>query len=224
MDAVQIGGEVARIYRARLEVGASDCERTARAYLEPELRAERPIDPNVRIGQVPCVPPNHRQGARVLRRDPRLRRRARSPRQAGLGDDRGHSLRVGRAATTTTSGSTRGSRPTGRRSPTASRGCITSRSTSPRRRSSRRPSAASLTRGVPLRQLTDHGTHLAVYLSDPTATTSSSRGTGCSSSGGATARTTRRQTTAGSSSTSCSPIAGDAARRSRRGLRHTTAR
>ena len=57
--------------------------------------------------------------------------------------------------------------------------------------------------GIPLRQLTDHGTHLAVYRAIQTGMISSSRGTGRSSNGGATARATRRRTTASSSWTSC---------------------
>ena len=71
------------------------------------------------------------------------------------------------AVTTITSASTPGSRRMGLSNPTASPDCTTSRSTSRRANGSRRPSADSSTRAIPLRQLTDHGTHLAVYLSDP---------------------------------------------------------
>ena len=71
------------------------------------------------------------------------------------------------AAITTTSASTPGSRPAAGRSPTASPGCTTSPSaTRPA------PALADALRRLrevdwPIRQATDHGTHEAIYLSDP---------------------------------------------------------
>ena len=58
--------------------------------------------------------------------------------------------------------------------------------------------------GIPLRQVTDHGTHLGGISPIPTATTSSWRGTGRSISGRATAPTRLPRSTRRSTWTSCS--------------------
>ncbi len=71
------------------------------------------------------------------------------------------------AAITITSASTRGSRRAAGRSPTASPACTTSRSPTPRGAALADAAARLRDAGVPLRQQTDHGTHLAIYLSDP---------------------------------------------------------
>ena len=180
--------------------------------VDPAVAAERPIDPDVRIGHV------HLRTADIDRvrdfyvGDPRLRRRPRGARRPRVGNDRRHPLRLRRRL------------PPPPRVQHVEVGRRAAAARRRRRAASRRPElllarelAEAVGRlvdaGVPLRQLSDHGTHLAVYLSDRTETTSSSPGTGRSTSGRDSARTTRRRSTLRSISTSCSRIAGDAGQR-----------
>ena len=71
------------------------------------------------------------------------------------------------AAITITWASTRGSRPAAVRSPTASRACTTWPSAIPTRAGLADALRRLQSVDWPLRQVTDHGTHEAIYISDP---------------------------------------------------------
>jgi catechol 2,3-dioxygenase len=130
----------------------------------PLEAASRPIDPGVRIGHV------HLRSSdidRVKDFTSACSASTLSPRRVACraGARPATSCSSRPAAITTTSASARGSRPAAARCRTGSRACTTSRSTTDAALvdAGRRLRAA----GWPLRQLTDRGTHLAIYLSDP---------------------------------------------------------
>ena len=133
----------------------------------PLARAPRPIDPGRHDRPRPPAHRRHRPRARLLRRRPRLRRRDWRRATSPAGARPATSCSWPPAATTTTSASTRGSRPAAGRSPTASPACTTSRSAI--RRRAGLADALRRLREVdwPIRQATDHGTHEAIYISDP---------------------------------------------------------
>ena len=135
--------------------------------VEPVEAAERPIDPEVRIGHVHLRTADIDRVRGVLRRDHGLRRRVRGARGARAGGRTGDILFVSAGGyhhhlgfnTWKSAGAP--PQPDG----------VTGLHHVALNFSSKARLAEVVRRlidaDVPLRQLTDHGTHLAVYLSDP---------------------------------------------------------
>ena len=144
----------------RMSISRAGQRRADRGRAAPDRprRADRPRPPAHR---------RHRPREGLLLRRARLRRRRRGARRPRLGHDRRHPVRLRRRLPPPPRlqhVEVGGRRAAARR---RRRACTTSRSTT-------RPAPGSPTRcggcrrpASPLRQLSDHGTHEAVYLSDP---------------------------------------------------------
>ena len=162
-------------------------------------RSARPIDPGVTIGHVHLRTADIDRVRALLRRRPRLRRHHRGARRARLGTT-GDLLFVSAGGYHHHLGFNTWKSAGGGPQPDGVAGL--------HHVAIRYPTRAGLADALrrlraadwPIRQATDHGTHEAIYLTTPTATTSSSAATARPSSGRGTGRATWRSPTATSTS------------------------